>query len=137
VYLDEAPSSTSSTHGSSSLNGSSSTNGSSSLNGGEASRGGDSVRGLIYGATVRFSDSAALRLRRRAMVVWEEAGPRSVLIVKKPVPAAAATLQEMAAWLQRHGLQVFVERAVQQAEFPHLGAFHPGVTQVGASLLCE
>jgi hypothetical protein len=30
------------------------------------------VRGLVYGATVRFSDSAALRLRRRAMVVWEE-----------------------------------------------------------------
>jgi hypothetical protein len=26
----------------------------------------------VYGATVRFSDSAALRLRRRAMVVWEE-----------------------------------------------------------------
>ena len=33
---------------------------------------GDAVRGLVYGATVRFSDSAALRLRRRAMVVWEE-----------------------------------------------------------------
>jgi hypothetical protein len=32
----------------------------------------DDVHGLVYGATVRFSDSAALRLRRRAMVVWEE-----------------------------------------------------------------
>lgn len=32
----------------------------------------DDVRGLVYGATVRFSDSAALRLRRRAMVVWEK-----------------------------------------------------------------
>jgi TolA-binding protein len=36
--------------------------------------GDDAVRGLIYGATVRFSDSAALRLRRRAMVVWEQVG---------------------------------------------------------------
>lgn len=35
-------------------------------------RSADDVRGLVYGATVRFSDSAALRLRRRAMVVWEE-----------------------------------------------------------------
>jgi flagellar motor protein MotB len=34
--------------------------------------GDDAVRGLVYGATVRFSDSAALRLRRRAMVVWEQ-----------------------------------------------------------------
>jgi hypothetical protein len=32
----------------------------------------DDVHGLVYGATLRFSDSAALRLRRRAMVVWEE-----------------------------------------------------------------
>jgi hypothetical protein len=152
----------------------------------------DAVRGLIYGATLRFSDSAALRLRRRAMVVWEQVrqqprrlpgcslepvpaaytcacagcgqlacncaslqprlccaarlqgvckrtgalthmhymlvlcwpalladaalplcvlvcdqgGPRRVLIVKKPVPAAAAQLEEMATWLQQQGLQV-------------------------------
>jgi hypothetical protein len=29
-----------------------------------------------------------------------------VLIVKKPVPAAAAQLEEMANWLQQQGLQV-------------------------------
>lgn len=35
-------------------------------------------------------------------------GPRKVLIVKKPVPAAAITLREMASWLQKRGLQVTV-----------------------------
>jgi hypothetical protein len=38
----------------------------------------DDVHGLVYGATVRFSDSAALRLRRRAMVVWEEVSGSTV-----------------------------------------------------------
>jgi hypothetical protein len=32
----------------------------------------DAEKGLIYGATVRFSDSAALRLRRRAVVMWDK-----------------------------------------------------------------
>jgi hypothetical protein len=32
----------------------------------------DADKGLIYGATVRFADSAALRLRRRAVVMWDE-----------------------------------------------------------------
>ena len=32
----------------------------------------DAEKGLIYGATVRFSDSAALRLRRRAVVMWNK-----------------------------------------------------------------
>lgn len=35
-----------------------------------------------------------------------QAGPRKVLIVKKPVAAAASTLKDMAAWLQKRGLQV-------------------------------
>lgn len=38
----------------------------------------ETVRGLVYGATVKFSDSAALRLRRRAMVVWEQVGSSRV-----------------------------------------------------------
>lgn len=37
-----------------------------------------------------------------------QAGPRRVLIVKKPVPAAAAQLEEMANWLEQQGLQVHV-----------------------------
>lgn len=64
------------------------------------------------------------------MVVWEEAGPRKVLIVKKPVPAAANTLRDMATWLQRRGLQVFVERSVHLTECPDLEPFDPAVTQV-------
>jgi hypothetical protein len=32
----------------------------------------DAAHGLVHGATLRFSDSPALRLRRRAMVVWEQ-----------------------------------------------------------------
>lgn len=59
---------------------SSSSNGSHSGNGTGADRhDADAVRGLVYGATVRFSDSAALRLRRRAMVVWEEVRPDGAL----------------------------------------------------------
>eukprot|EP00775_Hariotina_reticulata_P003609 gene3609-3873_t len=90
----------------------------------------ESESGLIYGATVRFSDSAALRLRRRAMVVWDKGGPQRVLIVKKPVPAASAVLLEMASWLEQRGLQVFVERSVHEGDFPQYPAFDPGVTQV-------
>lgn len=37
-----------------------------------------------------------------------QGGPRRVLIVKKPVPAAGAQLEEMATWLQQQGLQVGV-----------------------------
>jgi hypothetical protein len=37
-----------------------------------------------------------------------QGGPKRVLIVKKPVPAAAAQLEEMANWLQQQGLQVGV-----------------------------
>lgn len=110
---------------------SSSSNGSHGGNGTGADRhDADAVRGLVYGATVRFSDSAALRLRRRAMVVWEESGPHKVLIVKKPVAAAATTLRDMATWLQKRGLQVFVERSVHATEFPDLEPFDPSVTQV-------
>jgi hypothetical protein len=38
--------------------------------------------------------------------VYCQGGPKRVLIVKKPVPAAAAQLEEMANWLQQQGLQV-------------------------------
>ncbi|WIA28762.1 hypothetical protein OEZ86_011295 [Tetradesmus obliquus] len=64
------------------------------------------------------------------MLVWEQGGPRRVLIVKKPVPAAGAQLEEMATWLQQQGLQVFVERAVHQQEFPQFAPFDPATTDI-------
>lgn len=60
-----------------------------------------------------------------------QAGPQKVLIVKKPVPAAATALRDMATWLQKRGVQVFVEASVHAAaEFRDLQPFDPGVTQV-------
>lgn len=46
-----------------------------------------------------------------------QAGPRKVLIVKKPVPAAAKTLADMANWLQRRGLQVTRQRDKADRQF--------------------
>eukprot|EP00879_Flechtneria_rotunda_P020439 GHRR01021504.1.p1 GENE.GHRR01021504.1~~GHRR01021504.1.p1 ORF type:complete len:432 (+),score=133.73 GHRR01021504.1:71-1297(+) len=90
----------------------------------------DAVQGLVSGATVRFNDSAALRLRRRAMIVWEQGAPQRVLIVKKPVPAAAQLLADMAQWLQQHGLQVYVESSVWEEEFPDYLPFDAAATRV-------
>jgi len=83
--------------------------------------------------TVRFTDSSALRLRRRAVVLWgNEAGtPQRCLIVKKiGVPEASRRLDEMAGWLEARGVQVFVERVVHETEFPHLVPYVPSQSQI-------
>ena len=57
----------------------------------------------------RPADSSALRLRRRAVVLWESPGglPRSVLVVKKVGnPQASLKLLEMAEWLEARGVEV-------------------------------
>ena len=46
-----------------------------------------------------WADKAALKLQRRAHIMWENEGPKTVLIVKKPGSAkASAKLQEIARW---------------------------------------
>lgn len=84
-------------------------------------------RGLVYGATVCFFDSPALRLRRRALVMWDPGKPARVLIVKKPRDApASAKLLEIAAWLEGRGIQVGglglcgVQEAAAGCEWPVL-----------------
>ncbi|GLI59240.1 hypothetical protein VaNZ11_001086 [Volvox africanus] len=73
--------------------------------------------GIIRGAAVKYNDSAALRLRRRALIKWQPGAPSKVLIVKKPKnPAASAKLQEIGLWLRSRGIEVFVERVVWATE---------------------
>ena len=99
-----------------------------SLDGGDGADGGTcrfecdtGERGLVHSATVFFSDSAALRLRRRALLAWGRTPPRRALLVKKPgIPAASAKLGEIAAWLAARGVEAYVEPAVAAKEFPHL-----------------
>ncbi|PNH12625.1 hypothetical protein TSOC_000443 [Tetrabaena socialis] len=84
--------------------------------------------GLIRGASIKFSDSATLRLRRRADLQWQAGVPSRVLIVKKPKnPEASTKLGEIGAWLQARGIEVFVERAVWATEFPEFTVFDPHV----------
>lgn len=87
--------------------------------------------GLVRNAQVKFSDSAALRLRRRALVYWEEGLPQKALIVKKPnVPTATLKLKEMGHWLQNRGVQVFVETNVHEKEVQDFTPFIPDDTEV-------
>lgn len=54
------------------------------------------------------ADSSALRLRRRAVVAWENAAglPARALLVKKVgVPEASRRLAEIAGWLAERGVQ--------------------------------
>ncbi|GLC37249.1 hypothetical protein PLESTB_001143800 [Pleodorina starrii] len=105
----------------------------SSMDGGSSSAGlGRSVSsagtefemGIIRGASVKYNDSPALRLRRRALLKWQPGAPKKVLIVKKPKePAASAKLQEIGSWLQARGIEVFVERVVWAAEFKEFSVF--------------
>eukprot|EP00891_Asterochloris_glomerata_P006042 jgi/Astpho2/6042/Aster-03996 len=82
--------------------------------------------GLVRGAAVMWADKAALKLQRRAHIMWENDGPKTVLIVKKPGSAkASAKLQEIARWCAKQGVQVLVERAVQRTEFPEIEPFDP------------
>ncbi|KAI8469594.1 MAG: ATP-NAD kinase-like domain-containing protein [Monoraphidium minutum] len=83
--------------------------------------------------TVRFTDSSALRLRRRAVVVWENPGglPQRVLVVKKlGHPEASRKLLEMAEWLARRGVEVFVEPEVAEREFPQLSPWDAATSHV-------
>ncbi|KAG2433044.1 hypothetical protein HXX76_008771 [Chlamydomonas incerta] len=86
--------------------------------------------GIIRGASVKYNDSAALRLRRRALLQWQPGSPSKVLIVKKPKnPAAAAKLKEIGDWLTARGIQVYVERVVWATEFKEFSVFDPRYNQ--------
>lgn len=46
-----------------------------------------------------FSESPGLKLQRRAFIVWDDGGPNSVFIVKKPhSPEATAKMKEIGDW---------------------------------------
>ena len=81
--------------------------------------------GLVAGAKVEWCDSSSFRLKRRAILQWEDdARPSTVLIVKKPGDAAAtAKLLELGAWLKHHGATVVVERPVAMSEAPDFEVF--------------
>lgn len=82
--------------------------------------------GQARGASIRYSDSSALKLRRRALVQWPPGRPQLVLIVKKPrTPAATVKLREIAAWLTARGIKVVVERAVHASEVSQYEAYQP------------
>ncbi|GIL46358.1 hypothetical protein Vafri_3354 [Volvox africanus] len=82
--------------------------------------------GIIRGAAVKYNDSAALRLRRRALIKWQPGAPSKVLIVKKPKnPAASTKLQEIGLWLRARGIEVFVERVVWATECKDFSIFDP------------
>ena len=80
---------------------------------------------LIRGAGVRFSDAAALKLRRRACISWQPGKPTRVLLVKKPQHEPAThMLRAIADYLRGRGLAVCVERAVRdRGGFADLEAF--------------
>ncbi|GMH44864.1 hypothetical protein BSKO_12816 [Bryopsis sp. KO-2023] len=83
--------------------------------------------GLVRGADVFWKDSAALKLRRRARIAWEEGGPKRVLVVKKPeAKEATAALRSIVDWLRERGLEPFVERSVHRSECKDIAPFDPG-----------
>ncbi|KXZ51462.1 hypothetical protein GPECTOR_12g425 [Gonium pectorale] len=87
-------------------------------------------KGICRGAAIKYNDSRALRLRRRALLQWEADSPSKVLIIKKPKnPAASAKLQEIGTWLKARGIQVFVERVVWATEFKEFEVFDPHVNR--------
>ncbi len=50
-------------------------------------------------ATQVFSESPGLKLQRRAFIVWDDGGPQSVFIVKKPHSLeASAKMKEIGDW---------------------------------------
>ena len=73
----------------------------------------------IMGARLEWSDKVKMKLRRRASFRWERQ-PRSVLFVKKIGDAeVSARSREMAEWLLRRGLDVYVEpEAAATGVFP-------------------
>lgn len=67
------------------------------------------------------SEIPQVKLKRRAHLIWDEGGPRRVLIVKKHFSEEASkALRQMADWLKGQGLEVMVEEKVQQREYPDL-----------------
>jgi NAD+ kinase len=89
---------------------------------------GEPERGLVAGAAIAWADDLqGMRLKRRAILRWDEGRPRRVLLVKKPADAAAtAKLRDLGAWLTSHGVSVVVERAVAATDAPEFEAFDPG-----------
>ncbi|EIE19085.1 ATP-NAD kinase [Coccomyxa subellipsoidea C-169] len=78
-----------------------------------------------------FSESPGLKLQRRAFIVWDDGGPKSVFIVKKPHSLeASAKMKEIGDWLTSKGLNVLVERSVHMKEFPEFGCFEPRHNEV-------
>ena len=75
-----------------------------------------------------FPDGSRLKLERRANIVWDEGGPRSALLVKKPnSPAATQKLAEIGQWcvLWRALLSLLARPPVAPASFySHSTAFH-------------
>lgn len=73
-----------------------------------------------------WADSSTVRLKRRAIIKWDEGHPSTVLLVKKPGDAGAAhKMQEIGKWLQQHGLTVLVEQPVAHSEAKEFKAFDP------------
>lgn len=54
---------------------------------------------LTIRAAQVFSERPGLKLQRRAFIVWDDDGPKSVFIVKKPhSPEASAKMKEIGDW---------------------------------------
>lgn len=85
---------------------------------------------VVHGARLQFDDAVTLKLRRRARLVWDEP-PKDVLLVKRwrDAPAANAT-REVAEWFRQRGVQVHVERVVQEKEMPECHAFDAATSRV-------
>jgi NAD+ kinase len=73
----------------------------------------------IKGARLEWSDKVKMKLRRRASFKWEKP-PRKVLLVKKIMEKdVSAKSKEVAEWLIRRGLEVYVEpEAAATDQFP-------------------
>ncbi|KAK9832689.1 hypothetical protein WJX81_000190 [Elliptochloris bilobata] len=79
--------------------------------------------GIVRGASVVTLDGKGAKMPH---IVWDDGGPRTCLLVKKPSSRAASqALKEIALWLEARGLRVLVERPVNRTEFPEYAAFDP------------
>lgn len=60
---------------------------------------GASITGALHLNSQVFSESPGLKLQRRAFIVWDDGGPQSVFIVKKPHSLeASAKMKEIGDW---------------------------------------
>eukprot|EP01025_Chloroclados_australasicus_P028175 TRINITY_DN27973_c1_g4_i1.p1 TRINITY_DN27973_c1_g4~~TRINITY_DN27973_c1_g4_i1.p1 ORF type:complete len:420 (-),score=24.96 TRINITY_DN27973_c1_g4_i1:281-1441(-) len=77
--------------------------------------GGTIDESVVRKAKVAYTDTKALKLRRRACIIWQEGRPSSALLVKKAGnQRATEVLLEVGDWLKGQGIQVFVEEAVNE-----------------------